>query len=59
MTTQELISTQYHLAKLYPIGKKFKILWLLLKYSFFLNKEVSIDIHPSGSYQVWIDTNNF
>ena len=42
----------------YQFNKKLQVLWLLFKYSFLLNNEVSLDEHPSGSYQVWIDTEN-
>ncbi len=43
---------------LYQFNKKLKVLWVLFKYSFLQNLEVSIDKHPSGSYQVWLDTSN-
>ena len=43
---------------LYQFNQKLKVLWILIKYSFLHNYEVSFDIHPSGSYQVWLDTTN-
>ena len=43
---------------LYQFNQKLKVLWILIKYSFLHNYEVSIDKHPSGSYQVWLDTTN-
>ncbi len=41
---------------LFEFNKKLQVLWLLFKYSFLQNREVSLEEHPSGSYQVWIDT---
>ena len=37
-------------------NQKLKVLWLLIKFSFIQNNDVDCDLHPSGSYQIWIDT---
>ena len=48
----------FYYTKFLPFADKFKVLALVAR-AIITNNTVDIDKHPSGSYQVWIDTHPF